>query len=183
MTAPEIVAVVATVGGAGAGGWLAWIAARFAWLRAFWERFHAIKAAVVLEIRNTYVEALKRAKDPTSPGGTSLTPEEATEALRKAVDRFVDMIGLGALERAMKIMGLERSTAFIREWLATWVEAEVKDLSIREVVANGAAPAKVAAVAFEAVRRASAELAAIAPPPAVAEVTTTRPIPRPTPPR
>jgi hypothetical protein len=163
MTFTEIITALVSGGGVAAviGLWLARAAVTRAWLRAFLDRFREIREAVVLEVEQTYVDRILKARAPTSPGGAELTPEEQAEALRTAVGRLKELVGLAALERALKLMGLPRTPAFVDQWLATWVEATVKRLSIEQAVANAAAPARIAEGVAAGVHRASAQLPSV----------------------
>lgn len=155
--------VAALLGGGGIAAAIGVAIARYAathlWLKSFLERFTSARRAVVLEVQQTYVDRITKARSPDSPGGTELTPVEQQEALDLAVSRLMEMIGLTAIERALKLMGLPTAPEFIRRWLVTWVESTVKELSIQEVAANGAPIARTAAVAVAAVRAASGEFA------------------------
>lgn len=140
------------------GGFLLRLASRYAWLKAFTDRIERYRRAVVLDVQNTYVQALK---DRRADG--KLTPEEAREALGMAVDRFLELLGVKAVDRYLALAGLPKTPEFIERWARTLVEAAVKELSIDEAAANGAPAVKVAAATAVAVQRASAELAAVRP--------------------
>lgn len=123
--------LLAAVGLLGAGGG-AWWVARLAWVRAFLARAEQEAHSVVLEVEQTYVDRIRAARDPSSPGGADLTPEEQVEALGRAVDRLAELLGLTTLERALRILGLPRAPDFVRRWLTTRVEAHVKLLSMAQ---------------------------------------------------
>jgi hypothetical protein len=118
---PMLLATLATLG-LGAGGVFA---ARLAWVRAFLERVKAERRAVVLEVEQVYVAALRRAREADSPGGTKLTEGEAEAAKTAAVDRLIEMLGIGAITRALRILGLPPVPDFVRRWAITQVESEV----------------------------------------------------------
>lgn len=138
---PFLLAMIGALGGA---GYFARLAAARAWLRDFLARLKDERRAVVLEVEQTYVDARLRAKRPDSPGGVELTKEEQREALDRAVSRFLELVGLGALLRALRLLGLPRSGDFIRRYAVTHVEMALKELSIEQVAAeSGNAPAVV----------------------------------------
>lgn len=121
--------LVAAVGLIGAGGGAFW-AARLVWVRSFLARAEHEAHAVVLEVEQTYVDRLQAARAPDSPGGAELTPDEQAIALHLAVERLAELLGLTALERALRILGLPRTPDFVRRWLTTRVESQVKRLSM-----------------------------------------------------
>lgn len=131
MTAPQVWAVVvALVGGLVGAGWLGRLAWLRVWVRDFLARAELEIRHAVLEVEQTYVDRVLAGKDPSSPGGVELTPDEQAEALRRAVDRALELVGIAALDRALRILGLPRTPAFIAGWIATRVEARVKLLSL-----------------------------------------------------
>lgn len=135
------------------GGLLARAANNRAWLRDFLQRLYTTKRAVVLSVNQTHVDAVKARKTPESVGGVVLTKEEAIEAMRIALQRFKDMVGIGALERALDLMGLPNHSDAVDTYLMNWLEGEIKEVSIDEAAANATPKAAVAVV--EAVRRSS----------------------------
>jgi hypothetical protein len=123
---------------------LAGAAARWArdraWLRDFLARLLVERRAVVMEVEQVYVDATIRARAANSPGGAELTQEEQREALDLAVARLTELLGLAALDRALRLLGLPRVPAFVRRYLTTQIEASVKELSIEQAAASRGAP-------------------------------------------
>lgn len=129
---PLLLATAGVLGGIGGGVW----AARLVWVRAFLERLRHERDAVVLEVEQVFVDATLRGRSPSSPGGAELTADEQREALSLAVTRLMELLGLATIERALRILGLPTLPLFVGRWLTTWVEAGVKELSIRQAAAN-----------------------------------------------
>ncbi len=128
--------LVLIVSGLGGGAWVTKFAMGRAWLRDFLARVQVERRTVALAVEQTYVDAKLKGKRPESPGGVDLTKEEQAEALTLAVTRFLELLGLDAIDRALRLMGLPRIPEFVRRWATTHVEAAVKELSIDQVAAN-----------------------------------------------
>lgn len=123
--------ILASVGMLAAGGGAAW-AYRLAWVRSFLARAEQEAHSVVLEVEQTYVDRILAARALDSPGGAELTEDEQAIALQLAVKRLAEMLGLTALERALRVLGLPRTPEFVTRWLTTRVEAHVKRLSLEQ---------------------------------------------------
>lgn len=134
---PFLVAIFGAVGGA---GYFARAAAARAWLRDFLARVQVERRTVALEVEQTYVDRLLRAREASSPGGAELTAEEQRAALDLAVHRFLELVGLDAIDRALRLLKLPRLPGFVHRWAVSHVEAGVKEISIEQAAANGAAP-------------------------------------------
>ena len=65
-------------------------------------------------------------------GRAELTEGERDVALHLAVERLIELLGLATIERALRILGLPRVPDFVRRWLTTRVEAQVKHLSLEQ---------------------------------------------------
>lgn len=130
MSEPQVWALLASLVAllGGAGLW----AARVAWLRDFLHRAEAEARNVVLEVEQVYVDKILAGRDPSSDGGAELTPDEKEIALHLAVARLEELLGLATIERALRILGLPRVPDFVRRWLTTRVEAQVKHLSMEQ---------------------------------------------------
>lgn len=103
------------------GGGLLVLAQRILWVRRFFQRLDELKASVYHEVNRTYVDEVKAA----SADG-KLTDEEARRALRLATDRLKELIGVTAVEGALRLLGLPwMLPAYVDEFLAGAVEAEV----------------------------------------------------------
>jgi len=118
------------------GAWVARAAMTRAWLRDFLARLLMERRAVVLEVEQTYVDRILHGREADSPGGAELTGQEKREALAAAVNRLADLLGLGTIERALRLLGLPVLPSFVKSWLTTHVEAAVKELSIEQVAAQ-----------------------------------------------
>jgi len=82
----------------------------------------------------TYVETLNAGKDPSSPGGTSLTADEKAEAKRRAVAIFKANFGKKGLARLAKIFGVD-----IERWIGSKVESAVNVLKVEGSAAGKSA--------------------------------------------
>jgi hypothetical protein len=111
-------------------------AVRYAWLAGFLARAQAVARDVVLEVEGVYVDRTLAGRDPGSPGGVELTAEEQREALALAVTRLLELLGLSAVERAMRILGLPTLPTFVRRYATTLIEARCKELSIEQAAAS-----------------------------------------------
>ena len=63
--------------------------------------------AVVDDVGQSYVKAMRKAKDPDSPGGTSLTAEEKAQAKALALNRLKSYLGKKGLDEVAKVIGLK----------------------------------------------------------------------------
>lgn len=121
----------------GLGGILARLAVNRVWLRDFLDRVTRFREDVVLELEQTIIDKLDDARAPTSAGGTQVTDAEMLKVRDEAVRRLKDYLGIGPIERALKLMHLPLSVpGFVDQWLITQVEAAVKRLSIQQAAAN-----------------------------------------------
>lgn len=95
---------------------------------------------VVLDVERTHVEKVKEGKDPNSPGGVTLTPEEARGARRAALEKLLEILGGKGLLLLGWILGVSKGT--IETILGTVTEAGVHKLGMAQAaVKNGAAKA------------------------------------------
>lgn len=110
------------------------VARRYAWLRAFLARAELEVRDVVLAVEQTYVDQVRAARSPSSPGGRALTEEEQREARARAVNRLLELLGVAAIERALRILGLPAlpARAAVCRWADTKVEAMVKRLTLEQ---------------------------------------------------
>lgn len=121
----------------GGGGWLARLIAQRAWLRDFLDRVRQFREDVVLELEQTIIDKLSAARAVDSAGGEEITAAEMLRVRDAAVARLKDYLGIGPIERALKLMHLPVGLpGFINGWLVTQVEAAVKRLSILQAAAN-----------------------------------------------
>lgn len=125
------------IGAAGLGvlAWLVRFLSHRMWLRDFLARAHAVAHDVVLETEQIYVDRVLAARQASSPGGAELTPQEQRDALDLAVNRLLDLLGLAAVNRGLRLLGLPQLPGFVRSWATNLVEARVKELSIAQVAA------------------------------------------------
>lgn len=129
MSEPQTWAAIAVLASALlGGGWLARLAFARAWVRDFLARAQEEIRVAVLEVEQTYVDVIMAARDPGSPGGAELMPGERDEALRRAVKRARELIGLDALDRALRILRLPTTPAFVDAWITARVEAHVNTM-------------------------------------------------------
>lgn len=87
-----------------------------------------LEDAVFTAVRNVqavYVDAIKAAKDPSSPGGTSLTDEEAKAAKQKALDAIKSYLGAQGLALITQVLGLSGSA--LDDFLLAKIEAQVSN--------------------------------------------------------
>lgn len=114
-----------------------WIAKRLSdWLSA-----HTKNAAVagiltrmndqvwtlVKDANQTLAAEIRKAKDPKSPGGDSLTTEEAASIKRAVLGNFRDLWGAKGLMEAASVLGLSGESG-VMDLVAKKVEAAVHDL-------------------------------------------------------
>lgn len=100
------------------------------WKKQSWARDMVVRVGVevkaaVLEVEQTYIDELKKAKDPASEGGVEITKAEAVRAKDLAIAAVKRNIGIEGLRRLARILGI---TA-LDQWLGTHVEAAVKSLT------------------------------------------------------
>lgn len=127
----------------GGGGWLAKLAAQRVWLRDFLDRVQKFREDVVLELEQTIIDKLDDARAPDSLGGEEVTAAEMLKIRDAGVAKLKDYLGVGAIERALKLMKLPVSLpGFIDSWLVTQVEAAVKRLSIQQAAAARSLPSE-----------------------------------------
>ncbi len=117
------------------GGLLARFAVNRIWLRDFLERARHVRDDVVLELEQTVVDQLARARAADSLGGVEITDTEMRDIRDRGVKRLLELLGLAAVERALKLMGLPHLPEFVTGWAVTQVEAAVKRLSIAQAAA------------------------------------------------
>ena len=96
---------------------LGWVSVRLAgWIKAktkneqvggILARLTESTFCVVREAEQTFVKGMKAAKDPSSPGGTSLTEKEAEDIKRRVVAKVKDLWGPRGLKEARKVLGLD----------------------------------------------------------------------------
>lgn len=79
--------------------------------------------AVVTEVINTHVEALKLAN-----ADGKLTDSEKAAAKKMAIDKFKENFGVTGIKRMTKILGISGS---VDSWLGTQVEATLADMKER----------------------------------------------------
>jgi hypothetical protein len=116
------------------GAFVARAAANRSWLRDFLARLLVERRAVVFEVRQTYVDQILKARLDGA-----LTPLEKEEAKQMAMRRLLEVLGVAAIERALRVMGLPTLPAFVHRWLTTHLESAVKELDL-EMSAAGAGP-------------------------------------------
>lgn len=110
------------------------------WLRGLVYRAGVAGEQVVLEVEQTHVDHVKAGKLASSPGGATLTPEEARGARKAALDKLLEILGGRGLVLLGWILGVGKGT--IDTVLGTAVEAGVKKMSIAQAaVKNGVAAA------------------------------------------
>lgn len=136
---PTIIGLIFT-GGAAA---FALVFKKAGWVRDMLFRAGNEVKAAVLEVEQAFIDRVKAARAPDSPGGVEITKEEAAEAKALAIAAAKKNIGMKGLQRLARILGLES----IDEWLGTHVEAAVKSLSIAQTAAGGEGPPAEAAKA------------------------------------
>jgi hypothetical protein len=76
--------------------------------------------AVITEVHNTYVEALKAANEDGK-----LTDEERAKAKKMAIAKFKENWGIKGIKRMTKVLGIGGS---VDSWLGTQVEATLSDM-------------------------------------------------------
>lgn len=121
--------------------WLVWSRMAAGSLRDLLQRAWLEVVDAAREVFQTYVETLKAAKDPLSPGGTSLTAEEKAEAKRRAVAIFKANFGKKGLARLAKVFGVD-----IERWIGSKVESAVNVLKVEGSAAGKSAIASTAVV-------------------------------------
>ena len=106
------------------------------WLRGLVYRAGVAGEQVVLEVEQTHVDHVKAGKAPSSPGGATLTPEEARGARKAALEKLLEILGGRGLVLLGWILGVGKGT--IDTVLGTAVEAGVKKMTIAQAaVKNG----------------------------------------------
>jgi hypothetical protein len=77
----------------------------------------------VKAINQTTKAKIKASKDPNSPGGKKVTPEEAAELKKAALDEIRSYWGAKGLKEAGEILGLDS----LDSWIDGKIEAAVHD--------------------------------------------------------
>lgn len=123
----------------GGGGWLAKLAANRAWLRDFLDRVTRFREDVVMELEQTMRPKVEEACTAASAGGVDITATELTNLRNVGVAKLKDYLGVGAIERALKLMKLPFGLPiFVDQWLITQVESTVQRLTLKQRAAIGA---------------------------------------------
>lgn len=115
--------------------WLVWNRLKAGTVRDLLQRAWTEVLDACREVFQTYVEALKAGKDPTSPGGTSLTAEESAEAKNRAAAIFKANFGKKGLGRLAKILGVN-----LDAWLGSKIESAVNVLKVEGAAAGKGIP-------------------------------------------
>lgn len=72
-------------------------------------RLAALAGTSVAEVERRYVAAIKKGREPDSPGGTKLTPEEQQYANNEALSVLKGFLGATGLKEIGKVLGLSTS--------------------------------------------------------------------------
>ena len=80
---------------------------------------------VVKDMNQTVVKGIKAAKDPDSPGGTSLTKEEKNSIKSQAMSEVKALLGIKGLGELAKVLGL--SDGSVHQFIGAKIEAAVAD--------------------------------------------------------
>jgi hypothetical protein len=118
---------------------LVWVRISNDWARHALGRAYDEVTAAVLEVWQTYVSEIKRAKVDGL-----LTDAEKREARRRAVAVAKDNLGTKGLKRLANALGVSRffgeADAKVERWLESKTEAVVAGLKATGVMKNGVAP-------------------------------------------
>jgi len=98
------------------------------WARGLVARAWDAIVIIVKDVKQTYVDALKRARDPSGPGGAAITSDEAATARRMAWAKFSSMGVSRWLSLALWILGFGKK----EDWFRTAMEAVVRDTNVLE---------------------------------------------------
>lgn len=95
-------------------------------LRRVISGFENMVTSVVREFEQVITNKIKAGKDPNSPGGTKLTPEEQKDILNAAVDKVCELFTIPGLMKIAAAFGASATNEKqVRAFVATKVEAEV----------------------------------------------------------
>jgi len=95
--------------------------------------FDNVVTMAVREQNQAFKKDMKKARDPSSPGGTSITKEEARQLKKNAIDRVVAYFGMPGIMKVMAAFGAtstSKSTA--EDFVGTAIEAKVDELKKTE---------------------------------------------------
>jgi len=88
-----------------------------------------VTTMVVRELAQTTRREMMKARDPNSPGGTSITKEEAKQLRDEAVQKIVSYFGMPGLMKIVAEFGATPKTEReVESFVGTMVEAKVNEL-------------------------------------------------------
>jgi len=95
--------------------------------------FDNVLTMVVREQNQAYKKDMKKARDPNSPGGASITRDEAEKLKKGAVNRLVAYFGLPGLMKIAAAFGAAATDKKeVESFLETAVESKVDELKKKE---------------------------------------------------
>lgn len=98
-------------------------------------RFKESVLSAVKKVGGTLKASILKAKDPSSPGGTTITEEEGKQCFDAVLDELkAEYGGWDGIKEFLAILGLGN----VEQWVATQVEAAVHDVNV--TVAASKAP-------------------------------------------
>lgn len=111
-------------------------------LRQLAAGFERTVVQIVMELNQTWVDAVKAARDPGSPGGSVLTDAEKQQIRRQAVQKLKDYFGLGNL---MRIFSYFTGSAGTEQELNSFLETKIESavVAVKAAKKNGASPLAV----------------------------------------
>lgn len=100
--------------------------AKATWAEALTARLGQVGQDVVFATSQVLGDEIKKAKDPSSPGGKSLTPDERTKMFQHAFEAGLKALGGSWVKKADKVLGEGTVAANLK----TAIEAEVKKMKL-----------------------------------------------------